>query len=716
MKKYLLSGLVLLSLASVARAEKIVYSDTSTKLVYLIDTDTKKAQIQSFAATPKGALTLPATISYENVSYPVEGVMESAFQGCGRITSLLAGPNIKYIGVSAFKNCTSLRTVSLEGVETIDNSAFVKCSSLGTLDLVSDNLHTIGNEAFGECTSLTGEFTIPASVTSIGANPWYSCSGLTSINAPANSTAFKTVDGILYDFSGKKLISYPSGKTETTFTVPAGVKTLGVSSFRGAKFTGITLPEGLESIDSISLYSSKLTSLSIPASVNYIGVKAITCSFNLTDVQVAAGNANYKFSDGYLTTKDGKRIMFSVKRTGALTVPEGVERIDDYTFMNMNGITSVTLPSSLRTLGEIAFYMCSGITSLDLGNGINTIGRMCFQGCTGLTTLTLPSSMRVLGKQAFCNDTKLNNVTLNEGLERIDDSAFLGCTAIRKIHFPGTLKKMGAAICYQNQNLVEASLGEGITVVPDQLFNYDVKLNKVTLPEGIKSIERAAFYSNNISEKTFNFPAELDSIGFTAFFKTAFVDLVLPDKLRVIGDWAFASGTSLKSVRMGKGTKVISLLAFNNNPQLTKVWLNEGLDSIGDQAFTNCNSLDSLVIPSSVKAYGKEPFALNEKMKHLIVLNPVPVALTQNLVGASEYSRITLHVPATSLEAYKNAPIWNMFGTILGDANGVEGIDADEDVYVVATYTMDGKPASVNAKGLLIQRLSNGKVRKIMVK
>ena len=213
------------------------------------------------------------------------------------------------------------------------------------------------------------------------------------------------------------------------------------------------------------------------------------------------------------------------------------------------------------------------------------------------------------------------------------------------------------------------------------------------------------------------FPEQLDSIGFTAFFKTAFVNLVLPDRLRVIGDWAFASGTALKSVRTGKGTKIISLLAFNNNPALSQITLNEGLDSIGDQAFTNLPALDSIVIPSTVRAYGKEPFALNEKLFNITVLNPTPVVLTQELVAAEAYEAITLHVPAGSVDAYKAADIWKKFGDIQGDASGVGSIDADgAEPYVTATFTIDGKPASANAKGLLIQRLSDGSCRKVMIR
>ena len=108
-----------LLLASPAWAEKVVYTDSATKLIFLLDTETRTARIQGYSATPKGALTLPTEVTYQETTYAVDGVLESAFQGLARVTSLTAGENIKYIGPSAFKSCGMLRSATLKGVEVI---------------------------------------------------------------------------------------------------------------------------------------------------------------------------------------------------------------------------------------------------------------------------------------------------------------------------------------------------------------------------------------------------------------------------------------------------------------------------------------------------------------------------------------------------------------------------------------------------------------------
>ena len=47
--------------------------------------------------------------------------------------------------------------------------------------------------------------------------------------------------------------------------------------------------------------------------------------------------------------------------------------------------------------------------------------------------------------------------------------------------------------------------------------------------------------------------------------------------------------------------------------------------------------------------------------------------------------------------------------------NGVQNVETDEAVNA-ATYTIDGKAAGKNAKGLLIRKASNGKVTKVIEK
>lgn len=706
---FVVAVLLAISGTAMALADKIQYKDESTGFVYIVDTASKEAGVLG-GTTLSGNVTVPDDMNYEGSSYPVTRILESAFISNKKIVSVTTGRNLKVIEESAFKS-SMIESIKLVAVEEIGKTAFVKCENLSSIDLGSSVI-SIGAEAFGEAKAFTGEFTIPAKVTHIGANPWYNCTGLTGFQVA--SDAYTVNDGILYKKGASTLICYPAGKSAISFIVPANVNEIGESAFRGAPLTSVTLPEGLRIIGPKCLYSSKLTSIDIPASVDSIGQMAFTNSRALTNFNVVAGNKAFKYSDGYLTSADSKRLLFSQWRSGELEIPEGVAIVDDYTFFEMNDITGLTLPSSMRVLGELAFYNCAGLKSIDFGDGIQMVSRMCFQNCKALTAVKIPASMRVLGLQAFCYDEKISTLTIAEGLEKMDDSVFLGCKGIRRVTLPSTMKEWGAALFYQCTRLMVAVLGEGTTVVPDQMFNYDTNLYDVKLPNSIKTIERAAFYSTKVTEDSFKWPEQLDSIGFTAFYGTAFKKLELPAKLRVIGEWAFAYSNTIETVTLGPGVRKIESLAFAKDVNLKDITLNDGLESIGDQAFAYCESMPQLTIPSSVKLIGHQALINMTALKTLTVMNPVPPVLREDICKPEEYANITLIVPSGALDAYKSDTIWRKFTNIIEDESGaVEEIEAASRE-VIGTYTLDGNATDEMTKGIVVVKYSDGTTRKIM--
>ena len=703
---YILGAISIFQIAFQSKAESIQYKDYDTGFVYIINTDDNTAGVYG-GTSLTGDVTVPDEVSYEGKQYQVTEILETAFISNSKITSITTGPNLKVIGTEAFKSA-KIQNITLSAVEVIGDKAFVKCTELQSVDL-GNSLKTIGAEAFGEDAALIDEFVIPASVTEIGANPWYSCTGLTSIASDSN--LFSTIDGVLYSADGKNLLAYPAGKKDASFSVPQTVTTLAESCFRGSVFTSVLLPEGLTTMGEKCLYKSNLTSLSIPASVDSIGMMAITNSRDLESIEINASNKSFKYNDGYLTSYDGKRLIFSQWREGELEIPEGIETVDDYTFFEMSGLTDVTFPSSMRELGELAFYNCAALSSIDFGDGIQKVGRMCFQNCKKLTSVKIPASMRELGLQAFCYDEKISTLTIAEGLEKIGDSAFLGCTSIRRVTLPSTIKEWGAAIFYQCTRLMVAKFGEGTTVVPDQMFNYDTNLYDVTLPNTVKTIERASFYNTKVTDASFTWPEQLDSIGFSAFYGTSFVNIEFPENLRVIGEWAFAYSPSIETVKLGENVKSILDLAFAKDTKLREIELNEGLETIGMQAFSYCEAMPNIVLPSTIENIGKEAFSHMTELESIQIKNPVPPVLSENIVMDEEYDEIKLIVPGGSVDAYKAAPIWKRF-QIVADTSEVQEISTDV-VEPVEAYMIDGTKASIDTKGILIVRYSDGSTRKI---
>ena len=112
----------------------------------------------------------------ENVSwYFDEATQTLTISGTGEMKNYAA------TGTPWYGHRSVINTVVIEeGVTTIGNSAFLGCGSLTSVT-IPNGVTSIGNYAFRECTQLPS-VTIPASVTSIGSSAFWVCSSLTSVH------------------------------------------------------------------------------------------------------------------------------------------------------------------------------------------------------------------------------------------------------------------------------------------------------------------------------------------------------------------------------------------------------------------------------------------------------------------------------------------------------------------------------------------------------
>ena len=138
-------------------------------------------------------------------------------------------------------------TVNGYSVTGIGEAAFIACSGLTSVT-IPEGVTNIGRSAFNYCSSLTS-ITIPASVKSIGEWAFEECTGLTSIMVNTGNESYSSKDGVLFNKAGTTLLLYPLGKTETVYTIPDGVTSIGdFAFFNCSSLTSVTIPEGVTSI------------------------------------------------------------------------------------------------------------------------------------------------------------------------------------------------------------------------------------------------------------------------------------------------------------------------------------------------------------------------------------------------------------------------------------------------------------------------------------
>jgi len=79
---------------------------------------------------------IPASVSYNDVSYSVTSIGSYAFQNCSSLTSITIPNSVTSIGYGAFNKCSSLTSVTIpNSVTSIGNRAFQQCSKLTSVTI-----------------------------------------------------------------------------------------------------------------------------------------------------------------------------------------------------------------------------------------------------------------------------------------------------------------------------------------------------------------------------------------------------------------------------------------------------------------------------------------------------------------------------------------------------------------------------------------------------
>ncbi len=186
----------------------------------------------------KGTAT-EVTVPSEFKNVPVKVIDYYAFHDCDKITSITIPDSITDIEDYAFGDCTNLASIIVsednEYYSSIDGILYNKDKT--TICFVPN--------------AITGSITIPDSYGDYAYTLTFAGhDGITDINVSEDNKYFKSIDGNVYSKDGKTLIRYAPGKTNTSFTVPNGVTSIGSYAFDScSNLRSLMLPLSLEHID-----------------------------------------------------------------------------------------------------------------------------------------------------------------------------------------------------------------------------------------------------------------------------------------------------------------------------------------------------------------------------------------------------------------------------------------------------------------------------------
>jgi hypothetical protein len=192
---------------------------------------------------------------------------------------------------------------------------------------------------------------------------------------------------------------------------------------------------------------------------------------------------------------------FSTAPTGSMTVPVGVTRIAELSFMGCTGLTSLTVPSSVTSMGYCAFDDCTGLTSVSIPDSITTIESCTFYYCSVLTSVTIPNSVTLIGSQAFENCLGLTSVTIPNSVTSLASEAFCNCSSLPSVTIPSSVTFIGGgafANCYVLTTVFASPITPPTSAAAAyNLFSNSANLSAIKVPAGsVTAYKNAPYWSD----------------------------------------------------------------------------------------------------------------------------------------------------------------------------------------------------------------------------
>ncbi len=154
------------------------------------------------------------------------------------------------------------------------------------------------------------------------------------------------------------------------------------------------------------------------------------------------------------------------------------------------------------------------------------------------------------------------------------------------------------------------------------LVKYNGSGRDVVIPDGVTKIGDWAFLGNKLTSVTI--PNGVTEIGYGAFYACrGLTSVTIPDSVTVIGGSAFEMCSSLVSVTIPNGVTKIENETFADCSSLVSVTIPDSVTEIATGAFHNCSSLKDVTIPNSVTEIANLAFGNCTSLTSVTIPNSV---------------------------------------------------------------------------------------------
>lgn len=235
-------------------------------------------------------------------------------------------------------------------------------------------------------------------------------------------------------------------------------------------------------------------------------------------------------------------------------------------------------------------------------------------------------------EKAGIDFSRVNKLVIGNGITGFDRWGMWNLKKyIKELEIHGNAGMNMPEQCFYDVPNIESVVISGAVDVPRDMFGKCAGLKKVTLKNGVQSIGERAFekcsslesviFENTVLEKISDgafsgcsalssivLPDSVTEIEKYAFFETGLRNIQLPEKLTLIGAYAFCNCKNLKQVQLPSQLKELGNGAFSSCENLAQIQLPAQLNKLGTDAFRNCTSLDKIDIPAGLTQIEPDTF------------------------------------------------------------------------------------------------------------
>ena len=548
---------------------------------------------------------------------------------------------------------------------------------------------------------------LPFAGANSGNSKWQesAATGLMQVQA-AQTTYNYTVGNSTYTYTiltddTVKITKYKG--TDESIVIPSEidgkkVTVIGSSAFYGFKsLKNIEIPDGITSIENYAFCQCwSITSLSVPESVTSIGTGAFRFCGDLKEIKLPS-NLTVLSDSLFGADANLEYITFGdAEKTDTVIIPETVQKMGNYVFMNCEKIKNIKLPSNLKSIGKTCFQGCISLTGLFIPQSVESIGGGIFGDCDALQSVEIEDEnnnfifkdgilydvkngilvsavnslipekvivdecTKTIDYSAFADCNNLYEIEIPQGVVNIGEKAFARLDNLKNIDIPDSVTNITTLAFYRCNGLVSVQVPGSVTAIKNGTFRECNNLKKVILNEGVTKIDGSAFIFCSSLEQI-KLPQSLVSIGSGAFDNcTSLISVELPDNAIISSD-TFKECKNLSDIVISDtnnnyivkngilyNKNMTRILCYPAGIKDTEFFVPDTVKTIGDFAFYGTKALESINIPDSVTNIGTDAFGECSGLKEVVIPDSVTSMGEAVFYKCTSLEKVKLSVNITS--------------------------------------------------------------------